>query len=291
VYDYVFKTENLGYWQVHIFPVIQYFPHDAGTGQPNLKAPPMGRKEAFAKKVQSINDPNSVTLRDYRNPFLSDSASSIISLAFTDDGTLRNPMNKRSAIWLSGSVIGSKMEYEHYPARMFRVENNSESSVNEAIVQSYADDNAHAEEMRTLDSRCPGWRTIDRINSTYIFPTKDRVNGVFKQDDTYNTGIFSYNNCPCTYIKKYRMTAAQLRKFIFKVVPTCSYESMQKALTFYNDMHQLLMAPEDQKLLDLRIKTVRQLIANRERIYSTDINRDWSLNEVSCPQSWVDLIP
>jgi len=291
VHNFAWKTDNLGYWQVHLFPYVAYFPRDAATGQPNLKAPPMGRKEAFAQKVKSINDPNNVNLKDYRSPYLSDSASSIISISFTDDGSVADPMNKRAYIWLSGSSINSKMQYEHFPTKMFRVESEMDNSVLEAVLQSYSDDDAHAEKMRTLDTRCPGWKTIDVANSKYVFPPKNRSNGRIVQDNTINTGIFTYNNCPCTFIAPYNMTAAQLRKFIFKAVPTCSYAAMQKALSFYNKMKSILTSPVDQKLLNGRINTINQLMAIREKIYATDSKVDWAKNEINCSQSWVDNLP
>lgn len=291
VHDYAFKTEKLGYWQVHIFPVICYYPRDAASGMPNLKAPPIGRKEAFDKKKQSVNDPTNVNLKDYRNPYLSDSASSIISLSFTDDGSNQNPMNKRQFVWLSGSQTGSKMQYEHFPTKMYRVESEMASDVQKAILESYSDDADEAEEMATLDTRCPGWEAIDEINSKIIFPIKDRQSGIIKQDNSINTGIFTYNDCPCTFISPYNMTAAQLRKIIYKAVPSCSYESMKKAINFYSKLQSILTAPDDQKMLLGRIVTCQQLMKVRESIYSTDKSRDWSKNEVGCPQTWVDLLP
>jgi hypothetical protein len=292
VHDYRFRTDNLGYWQVHIFPEIKYFPRDASSGTPNLKVPPMGMKEAFEKKRQSINDPDNIDFKDYRSPFLSDSASSIISFSFTDDGSSQNPMNRRRAIWLSGSAIESKMQYEHFPAKMYRVESETEESLIKAILMCYTEDDENEEEMATLDNRCStGWRVIDKKNSKVIFPEKDRADGRFRQDNTVNTGIFTYNNCPCTYIVPYGMTAAQLRKFVFKAVPSCSYESMRKALSFYKSLQLILKAPEDQDLLRGRIETVVHLMRVREDIYSTDNTRNWSDSEKNCPGTWVDNLP
>jgi hypothetical protein len=291
VNDYESKTENLGYWQIHIFPVIAYYPRAIENGAPIYTDTPMTRKKALEMKQKSINNPDAIDYKTYRNPYLSDSASVIISVAFTDDGTTQNPMNKRSYISLSGSETGSKMSYEHFPTRMYRVPDYSSiQACLETILMSYSEDDAHAEEMRTLDTRCPGWAEIDRKNSQYIFPLKDRQNGHNKKDESVNTGIFSYNNCPCTYIEPYHLTPVQLRKYLYKAIPTCSYTAMLKAQNFYLKLQSILKAPGDLKVLAERLNTVNKIIAIRKSLFKSMRKQNWQANEAQCPASWADTL-
>ena len=66
-----YRTENLGYWQVHVYPEIWYYPRDYTTGQAviydTLKK---NHTEALALKKQSIDNPNSTELKYWRNPFI-----------------------------------------------------------------------------------------------------------------------------------------------------------------------------------------------------------------------------
>lgn len=291
VNNYQVKTANLGYWQVHVFPVIAYYPRNVENGAPIYVDTPMTRKQAIAMKQKSLNNPDAIDYKTYRNPYLSDSASVILSIAFTDDGTPQDPMNKRSYIWLSGSAIGSKMSYEHFPTRMYRVPDNSSlQACLETLLMSYTADDDHAEQMRTLDTRCPGWPDIDRKNSEYIFPLKDRQNGHNKKDESVNTGLFSYNNCPCTYVEPYHLTPVQLRKYLYKAIPTCSYTAMLKAQAFYVKLQSILTAPADLNVLGERLNTVNKMIAIRTSIYKTNPNQDWQSGEKQCPVSWADTL-
>jgi hypothetical protein len=292
VNDYEAKTENLGYWQIHIFPVIAYYPRSVENGAPIYVDTPMTRKQALAMKQKSINNPDAIDYKTYRNPYLSDSASVIMSVAFTDDGSVQDPMNKRSYISLSGSAIGSKMSYEHFPTRMYRVPDNSSlQSCLETLLMSYTEDDEHSEEMRTLDSRCPGWADIDRKNSQYIFPLKDRQNGHNKKDESVNTGLFRYNNCPCSYVEPYHLTPVQLRKYLYKAIPTCSYAAMVKAQSFYVKLRSILTAPSDQNVLTERLNTVNKIIAIRRSIYKSTRYKNLQANESLCPASWADTLP
>jgi hypothetical protein len=292
VNDYDVKTENLGYWQVHIFPVIAYFPRDIENGTPIYTDKPMTRKKALEMKQKSLDNPDAIDYKSYRYPYLSDSASSIISIAFVDDGSTVNPMNKRAYISLSGSKTGSKMSYEHFPVRMYRVpDNGAYQDIVATVLMSYTEDDEGSEEMRTLDTRCPGWQAVDKKNSEYIYPLKDRKNGHNKKDETVNTGLFTYNDCPCTYVEPYHLTPVQLRKYLYKAIPTCSYSSMQKAQQFYIKLKSILKAPKDLQLIGDRLKTVTKMMAIRETIYKTDTKKDWAAAEGQCSGSWVDNLP
>jgi hypothetical protein len=301
-----YKTANLGYWQVHIYPEVWYYPRDFTTGKPlihdDLKLP---FDSASARKSLSINNPNDNDLKYWRDPYLSDSASTIISFAFVEDGR----MTERESIWLSGSAIGSKIAYEHFPPKMYNVgkfgQNNS--AIRKAALMLYSNGENEEYMARTLETRCPGWAVYDEANARDLFPYRLRDGNVYKRDWSADDGIYRYDNCPCS--KESALggkTKAQIRKFILKPVPTCQYEDMDYALNFYKRMKYVLIAPQDQLILDSKIREIDPLIQKRADNYQRIIEsrgikitkqvidetyaNEFRSREQACPQTWVDIV-
>ena len=146
-----YHTADLGRWQIHFHPEIWFYPRDPFTGNPvivdQLK---MGPSNAQSMKSSAINS-NDMQSKYYKNPYLSDSASVSMSFAFTlDPGP---PMNQRDFIWLSGAEAGSKVVYEHYPTKMYRV--NSNDDIEAAVRLLYSSSNKDELRAQTIDERCP----------------------------------------------------------------------------------------------------------------------------------------
>jgi hypothetical protein len=306
------KTENLGYWQVHAYPEVAYYPRDPSSGQPIIfKDLAFGIDSAMVRKKRSLDNPNNNDLKYYRDPYLSDSASTIISFAFIDDGGIA--LNQRQSIWLSGSAIGSKISFEHYPNKMYSA---TALGLETAVRMLYS--NGEGEEIfaRTLEDRCPGWNAVDQINGMDIFPPAKRsANGTsYERDWSVDDGVYLYDECPCARQSDLGgKTKAEIRRFIFKPVPTCSYEDITRAESFYIRMQPVLTAQKDQEMLYRRLGEAITLRKMRESNYDAFIRKTMGLpsstspyslfnirsmlyqqtfkpNEEKCPDTWVDAI-
>jgi hypothetical protein len=100
-----YKADNIGYWQVHLYPEVVYFCRNPENGQPitdDPDCPPMNMAQMIKMKKQALEKTNDIRLRKFRKPFLSDSASSIISFSFVGGKELKN----RDFIWLSSTLSG-----------------------------------------------------------------------------------------------------------------------------------------------------------------------------------------
>ncbi len=284
---YKFKTDNLGYWTVHLYPEIWYLCRDPERGTPIFDAsicPRMTQSEAMAMKQKSLAAPNDLNLRKYRNPYLSDSASTIVSFSFIDDGTSLSPLKSRDYIWLSAQKSGSKIPYEHYPNRMWQVKSQSYDAMNEILLKSYTTSDAEADKMKTLSSRCPEWQTTDEINGKKFYPEKDRVNGHYKADKTIDKGNYIYNECPdYQHNEFFNLTTNQIRKILWQPVPMCSMRSMLNAREFYAYASQYLTKKDDAINVMNRIKQLNYVIDKRSEMQNYDPN-----NEKFCPEHIID---
>lgn len=300
-----FKTANIGYWQVHVYPEVWYYPRDYTDGKPfihdDLKAT---IEAAMQKKAQSLDNPNDNDLKYWRDPYLCDSTSTIISFAFIEDG----PLKERESIWLSGSAIGSTISFEHYPRKMYNV---GRLGLRTAVLMLYSNGDEEESFARTLDTRCPGWEAIDEINGREIFPPNLRSNdGKYQKNWNVNDGVFTYNGCPCARESRLgNKTKVEVRKFIFKPVPTCSYDDMTYAKGFYTRMAPILIAPRDQQILSEKLTELNSVISVREENYkklvihyagsflgtttgASAIAYEYLFKkkEESCPDNWVTII-
>lgn len=297
-----FKTENLGYWQVHVYPEIWYYPRDYTTGQAviydTLKK---SHTEALALKKQSIENPNSTELKYWRNPYFSDSASTVISFAFTEDGTV---LKDQRFIWLSGSAIGSKISYEHYPKKMYSI--SSRQSLRAALLQLYSASDDDEQYAQTLDLRCgeSTWEAIDEANGRIIFPLNKRNKGVYERDWNVNDGYFRYNGCPCARSDELgNRTKAEIRRFIVYPVPTCNLDDIMAAMSFYRLLSRHLDAPKDVQIISRNITEANRVWSDKVVNYSDILGGEQDYKKISefyyniakereriCPDTWVSAI-
>jgi hypothetical protein len=293
-YEHVWKAEprtaGLGYWQVHAYPEVWYYPRDPGDGTPivhdNLK---MDKADAMGRRKGSIDDPLNIEKKAYRNPFLSDSASAIVSFAFVDDGGVA--LKKRSSISLSGSESGSSVEYEHIPARMYRVIG-GDGGLEEALLQLYCEDAEEEEFARTLNGRCVGWKGIDTRNGRYIFPVRDREDGVLKRDWSVKDGDFMYDGCPCTrHAGLGNLTPVQVRRLIYQPLPDCEYYDMKRAWYFFARIAPYMTEKGDRRRLAHNVRWLHKAMSMRREIYAYDGEAGEKRQYIErrrCSPTWVE---
>ena len=290
IWEYDFKTENLGYWQVHIHPEIWYFPRNIDNGKPIIEEElKMDYKEAAEKKKESLKDKDNIDLKYYRNPYLSDSASTIISFSFIEDSP---DINRREYLILNSVDIGSKMNFAHIPKKMYRVdESKLMMKTKRVILKLYTDSPEEEERAITLDDRCPGWEEIDRINSETLFPLKNRYDNKLVRSREVNDAIFMYNNCPCKKESTLGgLTKAQLTTYLYKPIPTCDFYDLVKTHAFYERIYLYLNRKNHQEIIIKKINTIKKIIKKRYRIYkdNPDIYKRRKKLDANCPESWID---
>ena len=287
--EMAFRTENLGFWNVHFYPEAWYYCRDPSTGKPLSEAegcPRMDIRTAHAKKKESLDNPSDLNLKPYRNPALSDSASSILSIQFVEDNGL--PLVQRDYIWLSALKVGSKIPFEHFPNRMFRVRNTSQAALMDALLQSYTESDREAQDMLNLSARCgAAWQETDLQVGRLLYPIPGRANGKYTPAANLNQAHFKYHGCPdLPHPELGNLTKTQARAFIWQTPPQCSSNQMHKALSFYTQAAALLNAPEDQKQIAKVTLIVQDLLTRRRGIQ----NADPTLEDRVCPATWVSKL-
>lgn len=283
---YVYKTASVGIWQVHIHPEMWYYPRDPFDGTPLIKD---GLKMDFAtakvQKKKSIDNPGSVDLKYYRNPYFSDSASVVISFAFK--GQVGGDMKKLNSVSLADTTV----DINHYPNKMYRVLEGTTAITNcmAAIFQLYSRSPEEEAENKTLNQRCSQWAFIDKMNGEIIFPSSMQKTGSpLIRDTRIDNGVFLYNGCPCSQISSLNnLTPVQLQRLLYLNSPLCDRPSMEKACTIYTMLSRYLKAPKDVEMIQKRMKVLYAIITDRDA-KAKAAGVDWSQPNGDCPSTWVN---
>ncbi|MBN1292358.1 MAG: hypothetical protein JXB48_11010 [Candidatus Latescibacteria bacterium] len=285
--EYEFKTANIGYWQVHLHPQVWYYPRDPFDGHglcfDELKMTP---EEAQEKRSASLNDPENLDLKYYRNPFLSDSASVIISFGFCNIPS--TDMTEMNSIYL----VDTTVQINHYPPYMYRIPAGSlpTNPVNyqAPLYQLYSKDPAEEKFYSELESNCPSWRVYDMKNADLIFPPKLQETGRLVRDHNVDDGIFNYHGCPCSRIPSLlNLTPVQLRRMVFLTPPMCDRGEMIKAYNLYNQFLPYLKNKTDHNLIMQKKTALLKVIQERDS-RAAKAGVDWSAPNERCPDTWVD---
>jgi hypothetical protein len=286
---YVFRTANIGFWQVHIHPEMWFYPRDPFNGHPLLNdSIKMDFVTACARKKQSIDNPRVIDYQYNRNPFFSDSASVVISFAFVNKpGTAMTTLN-------SILLVDSSVDVSHHPDKMYRVTGlgiaNNWDACKTAVYQLYAQDTGEEARCRNIDSKCgPSlWAQTDRQNGERIFPAVLQKSGIkLVRDRSVDNGIFVYNDCPCQAVSNLKnLTPVQLKRLIYLSPPLCDRADMVKAVELYKKMVQILTVKEDQAFLLKRIGSLQAIIDDRDT-KAAAAGIDWSHPNQNCPTTWV----
>jgi hypothetical protein len=283
---YSVKTSQIGFWQVHVHTEVWYFPRDPFDGTPLIKdALKMDYATAAARKKQSIDNPDNIDLKYYRNPYLSDSASTIISFAFI------NFTGINSLTLNSLSLCDTLVDINHFPPKMYRISNlqtaENFNNYKTALYQLYSKSEEEEKRAREIDLRCPGWEITDLKNADLIYPAARQQPGILVRDATIDNGIFSYNDCPCSGVPGFKnLTPVQLQKLAYLAPPLCDYSEMVKAVSLYKSLYQILTLPLDRKTLLGKINSLNAIINDRDR-KSAQAGIDWHQHNGACAQTWV----
>lgn len=303
IWDYEVKTDNLGYWQIHVHPEKWFFPRDVDNGLPLLREDlKKTYKETEELRQEYINNRSKFELKYWANPYYCDSISVISSFAFINTPNCKD----REWIWLSGMAEGTKVEYEHTPDRMFRWSKSGWDLHRSNVLRKlYTKEGMQEELARSLYDRCPGWMSKDELNSKelfkkkWIYPDNDQSNqqsrwiwsgsglpiGGNKSGSIKAIGhtwernweqldnIFIYNNCPCSKMSDFGgLTKAQLTKYIYYPIRTCSIVKMKKELRILFRLKEILDADSDQKKLSEKILMLQELIIQKEKIIGKTVS-------------------
>lgn len=285
--SYVFRTANIGFWQVHVHPEMWYYPRDPFKGFPLLNDPiKMDFATACARKKQSIDNPKVIDYLYNRNPYFSDSASVVISFAFVNQpGT---DMTRLNSIPLSDSSV----DVNHHPDKMYRVTGigivNNWDVCKTAIYQLYSQDTGEEARCKDIDSRCGLWMQTDKQNGERIFPAALQKSGTrLVRDKTIDNGIFVYNDCPCQSISVLKnLTPVQLQRLLYLTPPLCDRTDMIKAISLYKTMTKYLTVKKDQELLLKRIGSLQAIVDDRDK-KAAAAGIDWGQPNKNCPATWV----
>ncbi len=280
-----FKVSNLGYWQVHLYPDVKFFCRDPETGKPligNGDCPPMDFKTAKQMKKKALQNRHSIEMRKYRKPYLSDSASTMVSFAFVEEPGIA----KNEFIWLDSEKSGSEIPFNHYPAKMWRVETDkysSDKALERAILLSYADTEQKYKEVSYTIRYCPGWKRQDRLNGELFFNKDPRDRNRLIRNREINTANFWYNGCPDGPRRALQnLTLTQARRFLWQPPPQCKTSDIIKARIFYRNCINYMTNRKDIQLAETRFDQANNLLAQKRESDSRKEERE-------CPDSWLNF--
>jgi hypothetical protein len=293
-----------GFFQIHLYPEQAYYPRNINDGKPILeqnKVPtgfPFKMDFATAQKyrVDALDTSRieNLNYRIYRNPYYSDSASTVVSFAFMDDGSNTDIFYGSSDLYKD---VNPEVNFNYFPQRAIRINSLREEDVKTALLRCFATSSKADSLCRTAYYRCPGWEQIDSRNGQYVFNTNP--NGSYTRNHAVSLNIWQYNNCPCTKVQEMgNLTVSQFKNFPYLTLPTCSMNEMQRASKYLGIMQKYLVG-EDLRLAISKQSMVHQIEANRTQYLldvknknpTADIQTLLQEQESLCGQSWLDQLP
>jgi hypothetical protein len=304
IYCTDYKTVPFSYWQVHLFPLVKWFPRDIFTGNAilndNLK---MDFKTAQLKKQESLKNPDNVELKYYRNPYFSDSASCVISLQFIDNTIPGDiPLNQRDFISTQyfsenekENEPGKSVYFDHIPGRIVRVKTEM-NAVERAILRLYAEDSLEDAQASSVYSRCSyNWPFLDKeVGKRRYQPLQQKTGEPLIMDSAFSEKRYFYHGCPCLEITELNnFTAPEIRGFIYQAPPLCSVKDMANAMYVYQTAFEKLNDPADRSMVVKRILTVHAALIDRIDFYTKNNLTDYQIDKYSrsCPESWIKFFP
>lgn len=286
------KIAPVQFWQVHITPKICWYPRDIFTGEPKIvDTLRMTLEQAMAKKKESLDNPDKVDLKYYRNPYFSDSASCYSSISFFDQVLSgQKPLNERDFISVRNITEDTSKKadqprvdlyIDHIPGRIVRLKQ-VPYALERAIVTLYSetDDEFYAQD--SLYDACFNWKFNDEEIGKLRYPDSlQSKNKPLKKNSTFDEAKYQYFGCPCLGITELNgYTKAQIRRFLFQQPPMCSYKEMCKAMFIYRKAWLHCDNPKDRA----------QIVNNIILLHASIMDRQHFIKKNKLPQSEVDLI-
>lgn len=299
------KTAPIQFWQIHITPDIRWYPRDIFSGEPKIiDTLKMTLEKTLEMKKRSIDNPNTVDLKYYRNPYFSDSASCYASISFFDNVLAgEKPMNQRDYIDLrhlpdennkKSDEPSVDLYIDHIPSRMVRIKS-IPNAIERAIVTLYADTDEEFYAQDSLYNACFNWKFNDEEIGKLRYPDNLQVkNQSLHKSPTFDEVKYQYFGCPCLGITELNgYTKAQMRKFIYQSPPMCSYKEMCKAMYIYKKTYYYCENVKDRMQVVNNIVLLHASIVDRERFINKNKlpKSEVDLINANCPPSWTQNFP
>ncbi len=304
-----FKIMKQSFWQVHLFPEVWFYPRDFLTGQPRTVADKrMDAQTAAQMRKLSIDQPDNINYKYYRNPYLSDSASTYISFCFINNATVyEKPFSQRDYIQLSSFSTGTDtaagvmpVNFDHIPDRMWRVESDGSemTSIKNALLKLYTTSDSERDFLtKKINAKCINWENIDKDNGKRLWKPDPKDKSRLTRIPNTDATIYTYDGCPCAPIPSLsNFTAAQVRRFVYQAIPTCSMKQMRKALTINYEAMRYLRNKYDQERIQTNILYLNKMIKETNAIIQEETIRQGAAAvnaklleiESNCKNSWVN---
>jgi len=326
----VFKTDNIGFWRLHITPEVwffcrdhdgevipatndvKYFWHTADDGDISqfhdslrlqFKSAVNAREKSAREIDKGINNAEDlVNANKWLSPVISEISSTIISVSFLGGNDYSN--SKKIILDSQDKELagGKNLFFTHTPQRMYKVKDTPQNmDIEIAAIKLSARDSleeAEAEGLYNCEVYWAGWKNIDKKTTGYIFPEEvDSLgNSILprKRNFDIDDAIFMYAGCPCDYDTITGMTPMQLRSYVYKPIPTHTLSLAEKALDVFRKFWNILIAKEDKEILNSKIKGAEAIVSKLNEAYLKiyDNKREnFPINCDNCSKSWLDDEP
>lgn len=287
------------YWQLHIFPQAWYYPVDMYGNPMMIDTAKKTIQQADSLRRASIDDPSHLSLKYWRRPYLSDSASCIISIAFQDAADQEQNLVRRDYIPLRGSRVDSlgnveaaRMAYDHIPRRMYRVTPYSNSLLR-CIEKLYTESEEEEQWAEDIDLNCgSAWMDIDEVVGRTIWDMDEH--GVMTRREGVDASRFFYNGCPCAGISTINdRTAGELADAMNYRVPTCDVNDIRAALTLYRHAathlpHYSFIPDKVVRLAQTKMRVAQIVLTRKERQLASYTPLQRARIQRRCDRTWVD---
>ncbi len=290
-------------WQVHLLPDVKWFPRDFLSGEPLLHEMPMDFKTAIKKRQQSLANMDDLNLKYYRNPYFSDSASTVISFCFIDKVLPGDkPLSERDYLstvnmpedTADTSAPSLPMYFDNIPNKIVKIKQEP-SALEKAILRLYTDTPHDFYFSDTSFDRCPGWQITDKMLADLRYPrTLQKLNMPLQKDPKYVEDIHWYHGCPCMPITALNdFTKQQLRTIIFNVPPFCSYEAMSNAMFILQRAFYYCENPQDRAQIVRHVLNLHCSLLLKEAFFKkNNLTLQQQKNfDSRCNTTWENLFP
>lgn len=322
----VFKTDNIGFWRLHITPEVWFFKRNrngdtlavmkdvkrfwhnvndtdiAGiAGFNSLRCQfksAVNKREDIARKIdKGINAAEDLeNASEWLSPVISEISSTIISVSFMGGDS---KIGDRIILDSQDKELesGGKLFFAHTPPRMYKVVVAGNDAVEKAAIKLSARNSLEEAEAEGL-YRCSGylaaWKSIDSITTGYIFPDSTFPR---KRNPDVDDAVYMYDGCPCDTIKGIGKTPMELRVYIYKPVPTHSLSHAENALAVFNKLKvifNVFSVEKDQEDLSKKISNAMRVVEALSGVYKKIYGKDrenFPTDCNNCPRTWLDDEP
>ena len=298
------RSVPFSFWQVHLFPMVKWYPRDIFTGLPILRDElKMDFKTAQRKKAESIQKSDNLDLKYYRNPYFSDSASCALSFQFLDNVLPgETPLSQRDFVstrYFSDTQRvgepGLELYFDRIPGRIIRIKQEV-NAVEKAILRMYAEDSVDDAHASDVYERCGyNWAETDKMVGDLRYPPSIQSPAApLKMGPNFTERKYSYHGCPCLGVPELNnFTASEIKGFIYQAPPLCSVKDMSNAMYIYQTAFSKLNDVSDRAMIIRRMFVVHASLLDRINFNTANRLTQAQIDaySASCAGSWVNKFP